>query len=245
MENNALNSIWFQSFEVSWLDADIQGQAKLSTLFNYLQEVALKHADHMGFGFNEVKKNGQLWVVARILLKMERYPSWRDEVTVETWPRGVEGLWAFREYRIKDKVGRILGGASSSWLVLDVKDRKPVSPELVFHALPFVNPESATNEVPKRINTPKEMFLSNPHEVTYSDVDFYQHVNNSKYIDWVLDSLYRLNLQFKVKNFNINYISEAKMGDVILLRYSHKEGKVIFRGEQERNGTTVFLAELD
>ncbi|MEZ5197681.1 MAG: thioesterase [Bacteroidales bacterium] len=245
MERSSMKAKWVESFEVGWLDSDIKGRAKLSALFNYLQETALKHAENMGFGYDDVKKNGQLWVVARILLKMNRYPRWREQITVETWPRGVEGMWAFREYRLIDSEGNELGGASSSWLVLDMSDRKPVAPELVFHALPYVNPQSATGEVPGRINAKKDLNDGVMHLVTYSEVDFYQHVNNTRYIDWVLDAIHQLKLKIDIKKININYMSEAKLDDIIVLKYNQTENRLVFKGELENGSTTIFLAEIN
>lgn len=244
--NDTVKSIWKETFEVSWLDADIKGKAKLSSIFNYLQEVALKHAGNMGFGYNDMIKNKQIWVVVRIIIKMKKYPAWRDQVVVETWPRGVEGLWAFREYRLSDTEGNEIGGASASWLVLDMADRKPATlSEDVFHMLPYVKEESATGEVPHRINAKGEMKVCSNHKVKFSEVDFYQHVNNTRYIDWILDALYQLKINVPIERICINYMAEAKLDDEIILKYQQNGDKIIIKGETEKGNSTVFIAELN
>ena len=55
-------------------------------------------------------------------------------------------------------------------------------------------------------------------KVSYSDLDLNNHVNNAKYIEWILDS-YPLE---KMKTYNINsvelnYMSEALFGEKVSL----------------------------
>jgi acyl-ACP thioesterase len=58
--------------------------------------------------------------------------------------------------------------------------------------------------------------------VRYSDLDLYDHVNNAKYMQWILDSypeeLLRRN---EIVLFEINFLAEAKMGDEVAI---HTQG---------------------
>ena len=245
MKANSENSVWSDDFEVSWMEADMQGAAKLSSIFNYLQEVALQHAEKMGFGYETAMGKEQIWVVVRLLIKMKKYPTWRQKIKIKTWPRGLDGIWAFREYIIMDENGSVLGGASSSWLVLNAKTRRPVSPEITFHALPMVNPKGALDEFSSRITPEGEMQVIDQHIIGYSEIDAYQHVNNARYIDWITDALFKYDPDVEVNRFQINYLSEAKVNDVINLKFSKVEDRIFIMGETDQGSTSIFLAELN
>ena len=245
METNDVKSIWSEDFEVSWMDTDMYNHAKLSAIFNYLQEVAWQHAENLGFGYEAARKNGQIWVIVRMLMKISRYPVWRQKIKVETWPRGISGMWAFREYRIKDEAGKVMGGASSSWLVLDAKIRKPVIPEIVLHALPYTNKQPALDELTSKIHPVENMNFLDRHEIGFSEIDAYQHVNNAHYIDWITDALYKFDHWIKINRFHINYLSEAKMHDLVNLKYSQSGDRMMVKGETDSGDKPVFLAEIN
>jgi acyl-ACP thioesterase len=108
-----LKSIWTDEYRVSWFDADGNNRARLAAICRYLQESAWNHANHLGFGYRQASEIKQVWVIIRLLLKMEKYPFWDDIITVRTWPRGVEGVLAFRDFEILSAAGERLGAASS------------------------------------------------------------------------------------------------------------------------------------
>ena len=65
-----------------------------------------------------------------------------------------------------------------------------------------------------------------PFVVKYSDLDQNNHVNNVKYLQWILDS-YPDNYcrQHLVKIFEINYLSETSLNDRIVIRTERMEDK--------------------
>ena len=63
----------------------------------FFQEVAWRHADSADFG-RILQEANQMWVLSRFEIKCEDFPSWGDHVEIFTAGRGVEGLFAFREF---------------------------------------------------------------------------------------------------------------------------------------------------
>src|SRR5512133_1225031 len=97
-----LQRIWTDHYPVTWYDADASHRAGIVTICKFLQESAWNHANHLGFGYRTANEVKQVWVLVRLLVKMERYPNWGEMVTVRTWPRGMEGLLALRDFEILD-----------------------------------------------------------------------------------------------------------------------------------------------
>jgi medium-chain acyl-[acyl-carrier-protein] hydrolase len=99
---------------INWYDTDLNGQLKMSALANYLQESAWRHANHLGFGYEETRRRNEFWVVISLMIRMTGTPEWGKTITVETWPRGIERLFAFRDFKIMDEGGNVLGAATST-----------------------------------------------------------------------------------------------------------------------------------
>ena len=104
---------------------------------HFLQESASLHAESLGLGKGDFAAAGEniSWVLTRMVVKMNRYPVWEDELTVETFPRGGRKIVAWRDFEVKDAKGQTLGVASSEWMIIDLATRKiHAIPETVFAA---------------------------------------------------------------------------------------------------------------
>jgi len=52
--------------------------------------------------------------------------------------------------------------------------------------------------------------------VRYSDIDMHHHVNNTIYIEWILDSYpFEMNQTHQIHTFEINFLAESSYGDEI------------------------------
>jgi medium-chain acyl-[acyl-carrier-protein] hydrolase len=206
--------IWTDEYLISSYEVDAKGKASLPTLSKFMQETAYNHADHLEFGYHQLKEKNLFWVLSRLLIKINKYPKWGDKIQIRTWPSGMERLFAFRDFRILDKQGNPIGAASTAWLMLDAHKRRPQRPDELKARIKLLPNERALEDKPAKVPG-----LSSPVEgaffpVRYSDLDLYNHVNNAKYIEWILDSFpEEMHREFAVTEFEINFLSEAKIGD--------------------------------
>ncbi|MCX6582778.1 MAG: thioesterase [Candidatus Aminicenantes bacterium] len=209
---------WEDEYLVSSYEVDARGSMPLPSLGKFMQETAYNHANHLDFGYDQLKEQGLFWVLSRLLISIDKYPRWGDKIRVRTWPSGVEGLLAYREFKVLDAQGNPIAAASSAWLMLDSEKHRPQRPELLKDRNGLFPTECALDRRPAKIlslTEPKEgMFFP----VRYSDLDLYDHVNNAKYMQWILDSypeeLLRRN---ETTIFEINFLAEAKMGDDVAI----------------------------
>ena len=102
------------------------GKLSTSFLFYQMQDIAWEHADLLGFGYNALKKHKQFWVLSRLLVKIERRPEWGEDFTLETWSRGTDGFFGYRDFSFVDNQGHPIVKGTSSWLVLDLKSKRIV-----------------------------------------------------------------------------------------------------------------------
>jgi acyl-CoA thioesterase FadM len=57
-----------KEYVVKTYEADAHGVLRIVTLMNVLQDIAVEHADSLGFGFKECMKKGIVWVGANYLI---------------------------------------------------------------------------------------------------------------------------------------------------------------------------------
>jgi acyl-ACP thioesterase len=68
----------------------------------------------------------QVWVLAELRLRVDRYPREGERVTVETWPAArLGGVRGYRDFSLVDAAGRPFGAGASLWLLLDTGSRRP------------------------------------------------------------------------------------------------------------------------
>ena len=179
-----------KSFEVYYHEINHRQQVTPAALLNYLGETALSHTKAAGYGLNRLGLDNKGWVISRWLLKMEKYPKWEDRVQIETWASLFQRFYAEREFLIKDEAGNILGRATSLWIFIDITKKRPVSiPEHIKECY-GTYPIKALDAPFSRLTPPEGPDIKKKEfTVRLSDIDTNDHVNNSKYVEWLMETI--------------------------------------------------------
>ena len=204
---------------VEWHNCDIRGELRPAAFMNHTQEIAGLHANILGFGYNDLIKQNQVWVLSRIRVKYLKYPKWCDELVLETWHKGMLSLFGLRDFVLHDSAGERAVVATSSWLIMNSNTRK-IDRSSVFGSDTYImsrnNDSHAIVEPCGRIRREHDMEYLRTHTVLYSDVDFIGHTNNAKYIEWITDSLdFGFIKENRITEFQINFNAETKIGEKI------------------------------
>jgi len=200
------------NFTVKSYDSDKNGKLTLPALFHFLQECAWNNARMNDFGYEYLKQENAFWVLSRILVQMDEYPNWKDKVEIKTWPKGADGFFALRDFEISMK-GKIIGRVTSSWLILDMKTRRPRKLiDFNFIHENFLQEQAIEIKLGKII-CKDELRCLEQRKVYYSDLDVNKHVNNATYVRWVLDSFFSDNNSELIFELQINFISELLLND--------------------------------
>ncbi|KAL3652026.1 Palmitoyl-acyl carrier protein thioesterase, chloroplastic [Castilleja foliolosa] len=88
------------------------------------KEIALNHVRNVGLladGFGstpEMCKQNFIWVVPKMQVLVDRYPTWGDVVQVDTWVAAYGKNGMRRDWLVRERnTGDILTRASRSWVV--------------------------------------------------------------------------------------------------------------------------------
>lgn len=204
-----------QEHYVHSYQADAGHRIYTTTLLHFMQESAWRHAEELGLGYKALELAGQYWVLSRMYVEFFQLPLWGDTVTVETWPRGVEGLFAMREFRMFNSADSLLAAGSSAWLILDAQTHRPSRSGLACFDGLTLRKEKATDYQPLKIALPDTMENMGCVEVHLSDIDVLKHVNNVRYFNWALDRTPELLQNPSIASVELNFLSESHAGDIL------------------------------
>ncbi len=218
-------SIWRDKHKISSYEVDAKNKASLQSFCNFLQESAWNHAEALNLGYSHLIGNNQIWVLSRLLIKVHAFPMWGDTIFVETWAKRTGRLFAYRDFHILDENDKIIAAASSAWVVIDLKNRRPQRMESFSDKMPLLSEKHALEAKLDRVPSP-EVFLNQPFfPVLFSDLDMNKHVNNVKYLEWILDSYpFEMRITHDITIFEINFLREAFYGDEISVRSEEISG---------------------
>jgi len=244
--------VWQETFPLRFGAIDKSDRLTLSAVFQFFQEAAISHAENLGVGREDMARTGQVWILSRISALVDRRPKYRETVTVRSWPRGGEKLFAMRDFDIRDKDDVPAVSARSAWIIVDIEKRRPLRPQFVMDNLPkneglqALPPEAGgAAALAERGNLQKV----SERKALYTDVDYNGHVNNVRYVQWIEDTLDpRLLEKAEKMRLDVNYMNEILGGEVIEILSAPVDGEncsaFAFEGRKTESKQAAFRAEL-
>ena len=209
---------WKEDFSIRSYETDCTGKFRISSLFNYFQEIAGNHVVALGIGYEVLKKLGYVWFLSRARVRVRRLPGWGDRGTVETWHVTTDGLIYIRDFRLKDDSGNILLDASTGWLLVDTETFRPHPANVLPIPLPVNDHGRALDEPLRKLLPARDMKPAYERSVRLSDLDVNQHVNNARYLEWIFDCYDDAHVRSRVLSFlQVNYVGETTLGDTVAL----------------------------
>ena len=249
--------IWQESCAVRFGVIDHSDRMRLDAVFQFFQEAAISHAENLGVGREDVARTGQVWILSRMSVLVERRPRYGETITVRSWPRGNEKLFALRDYDIRDSGDVPVVRGRSGWLIIDMETRRPLRPQSIMAALPqnqgldSLPPEDAASSI-TGLTERHDLQKVAERRALYSDVDYNSHANNVRYIQWIEDTLDPSLLEQAGRiRLDINYVAEILPGEtteissVLITDDPESQARAFaFEGCKREGGSCAFRAEL-
>lgn len=163
---------------------DCRDRLTMWGLARLLQESAGHHAETAQMGFRQLIERGKAWVLCRMYYEVDRLPMEGETVTVRTWSRGTDGLFAFREFELLDPQG-VAVTCSTYWVIIDMLSRKAVRIRDYWAGIETHDDCATSRSSLDRLRVPKD--AGNPLSATSfpvksSMLDHTFHVNNARSI---------------------------------------------------------------
>jgi medium-chain acyl-[acyl-carrier-protein] hydrolase len=246
--NEEKKKVWEGPYTVHAYEVGTHISAPLTIVCNYLQDAAWHHAQNLQLGYKALLREKKNWVLARLSIEMKRYPLWGEQITVRTWPKGTQRLFALRDFEIIDDSGQRIGAAASAWVIVDTQSKRPQKPDPYFESMPLVPDRHALNSFPQKLPPVEKANRRAVFRVRYTDLDMHNHVNNAKYIEWVLNGYSaEEHERGTISAIQINFLAEAVYGDDVLMTMERRdrEGYIFVHSAQNTTrGNEIFRARV-
>ena len=198
-------------------DVGPDGELRSWLFFDFLQDIAARHAELLGCGMSRLRELGIIWVLSRIRLRIDSFPSYGDTLHVRTWPSGFQKLFATRQYQVTSlNTGRELATGSSFWLTLDIRSLRPIPPARSVSGLlpenrdrPFYFPDLGKLPAAEELSPVY-------HTAGQSVIDYNDHVNNAIYARCAQDWLASMRGgPVKIRDIQLNFNHAVKFGQTM------------------------------
>lgn len=230
-----------------YTDADFQDRIRPASFLSVLQESACLSADELGFGYKDLQPKNIGFILSNWYLEFFRPLNYNDVLTVHTWPVKPKRLIVFRDFELfigSEKVGF----GTSRWCLVDLAGFAMLPASSVFDGVDveyndFRSTEFNSWKIPNvQSNTPVYTKYA-----SYSDCDHYNHVNNTKYADLLMDAFSVEELRGKwVSQFQISYIKQCKCGEKIeFYRQLVEDGCYLVEGRVGEECRVQFKVKLN
>lgn len=240
-----MNSTYEETKTIRAYDVDFNNRIKISSVFNLLQDVAAVHADSLGLGFKDLYKHDFAWVLSWVKLEINEYPAFGDSVIIKTWPRCKHKLYSMRDYTIKNEGNHTLLTATSAWLPINTKTKRITDTKNLPKKIIYIPELVAVDEFPDKIISAKIKEILFHKKIRYTDIDVNQHVNNTRYIEIILDC-YSMEVYKKhqIKSVAISFSAESFFDDEMEISRSYEDGYDIIEGTNNKTLKQVFAAKI-
>ncbi len=235
------------TFVIRTYEIDNRKLATLPALTRLLHEAAMQNVLDLKLSVWDLEPQGISWVLMRQHVHIKRYPRLGESIRVQTYPAGFEKFFTYRDYRVWDQNGKEIVSSSSTWLLMDTHSRRMVRiPNFIktfegeMPAMDQCLPRAAAKLARFESPETREAF-----KVSWHDLDFNMHLNNTFYIQWMLEALPEKILQnCFAQQIDIQFKLEALKGEVILSQLQEiGKQQFLHRLIRESDGKELALAQ--
>ena len=126
---------------------------------------------------------------------------------------------------------RLIGLATSGWLMIDIRNRRPLRPESYPEWKQFLNPERTIAHTFSRLPSlgdAGEAAEAQRFRVRFSDVDINGHANYLSYIDWILEAVPpAIRDQHQIAEMEVHFLREVNFAEQLESRARRIEELIV------------------
>ncbi len=210
-------------YQIGDNEVDCFGVLKPSMILFYAQDIAGRHCVDLTLDYDTMAAKRLFWAVIRHRVQVTRMPCRGEKITVETWPMPTTRVAYPRAAVAFDRNGNELFRIISLWVIMDLDTRAMILPGK--SGIDVAGLLTGSELTPPNSLAPKVLANTEERVVRYSDLDRNSHMNNCRYLEWMMDLLpSAFHREHSVKEFTVCYLSEAREGENMKLAWELSDG---------------------
>lgn len=220
-------------------DVAVNNKVTNTALLSYLEDAGGVHSNLVGYGLNDIPTVKRSWVLLGWKIKINTRPKYGDKIKIKTWSRGINKLYAYRDFEILDENGQIMGIATSKWVLIDTEKKRITKiDEKVENAYTIENVAVFDEPDLEKLTEPDNYIASTTFTVNRSLIDVNNHLHNIYFMD-IANEVLPMDIY---KNAEFNDIQmmckkEIKLGDTVKVFYQVEGDKhiIVIKNDDEKN----------
>ena len=200
-----------------------RGLLDISSIINYFQDCSAFQSMDLNIGIDYLQSKNRAWILNSWQVQFHKPIHLGDYITIGTWPYDFKGFYGYRNFIIKNENDEVLVVANSIWVYMDTLTGRPVkatAEETGYQLEPAYPMEYAK----RKIAVPKETVIHPTFPVIKSNIDSYNHVNNSQYIKMAEEFLPE---KYMLSKMRVEYRKQAVLGDIILPKTAQEDDRYL------------------
>lgn len=213
-----------KEFELRYFEMNKIGEASAITILTLLEETAADHCYSINHSLYDLEKQNIGWVLVSGFITMDRYPKYKEKIIIRTWLSSYSMVKGFRENIIYDENRNVIGRSRGLWVFYDISRRRPVQIfDSIIEKWSCWDEECVDKDITKKIRPADFKEKGKEVEVNRFDVDTNKHVNNIRYLQWLMETVpEEIDKDFYLHSIDGRFVAEAQLGEIIV-SYTEKD----------------------
>lgn len=219
-------------------DVALNNKVTNTAILSYLEDAGGVHSNKVGYGLKDIPTKKKSWILLEWKIKISKRPEYGDQIIIKTWSRGIDRLYAYRDFEILDKNRNRIGIATSKWVLLDVEKMRITRIEKeVEDAYTIENISVFEESDLEKLSEPDDFMDTTTFTVNRSLIDVNNHLHNIYFMD-IANEILPMEI-YKNAEFNditMMYKKEIKLGDTVKVFYYVEDEKhtITIKSEDEK-----------
>ena len=238
------------SFKIktNWHDTDANRNVRTSKIVEYMQEAANRQCEDSGLPLEKLRdEKGLAFILGALSLRIYKPLHAYEDIEVRTWCKEAKS-YIFQRFFEIIRDGERVAEAASTWVLIDLEKKTMVRAnnyDFFDGKFYYDEPVDPASLLPKaRIDKKIELFEVGKRRISYSDIDYNMHMNNTHYPDMICDFLEEMTdaeNEWRVAAVSLSYIKESHLGATLTVTRSEMEedGTVLVRTLNESGETCL------
>lgn len=220
-------------------DVAVNNKVTNTAILSYLEDAGGVHSNLVGYGLNDIPTVKRSWVLLGWKIKINKRPKYGDKIKIKTWSRGIDKLYAYRDFEILDENGKIMGIATSKWVLIDTEKKRITKiDEKVEKAYTIENVAVFDKPDLEKLTEPDNYIASTIFTVNRSLIDVNNHLHNIYFMD-IANEVLPMDIYKNGEFNNIRMMckKEIKLGDTVKVFYQVEGNKhiIVIKSDDEKN----------
>ena len=200
--------MYHERFAISSHDVDPAGTLQPANLLRIMQETANHQMRDERPSYMELFDMGKAFLLSRMAVEVYAPLHQYEAVDSYTWPAAGRGATHYRCSCIQ-RGGEVVARGFGHWALVDTQTRRL----LRVGEVPMHYSDGPLVELPGvRFQMPEALSEVGRHVVLYHEIDVNRHLNNTRYMDLLVDFLPERESHW-VTGFSLHFLSEAPLGE--------------------------------